>query len=123
MIKFAVKAGLAATAVYYIKEQGIFKNSDEAIASAQRLKTAVNPYISEIKSQIPVELPEVPHTENVGQLAKEYWNCGVRATFAFLIKLPDYTKEYASKGAESLMENQEIRNFIESFTSEKPVAK
>ncbi|ERL85466.1 hypothetical protein D910_02885 [Dendroctonus ponderosae] len=115
--RFAIKAGLAASAIYYVREQGVWKNSDETIETGKRLKSAVSPYIEEVKAQIPIELPVVPQTENACQLAKEYWNAGVRATFAFLVKLPDYSCEYTKKGRDKLMENPEIKNFVNSFSS------
>lgn len=66
-------------------------------------------------------MPEVPETENVFQLTKEYWNLGVRSTFAFLVKLPDYSREYTKKAADALLENPEIKNFADSFSgSETP---
>ncbi|CAG9772432.1 unnamed protein product [Ceutorhynchus assimilis] len=113
---FAIKAGIAASAVYYIKEQGIWKDSDAAIATGNRLKATLNPYVEEIKAQIPVELPHVPETENIGQLLQEYWNCGVRSAFQFLIKVPDYSREYTKKGVDALMGNEEIKNFVGSFS-------
>lgn len=60
----------------------------------------------------------MPETENSCQLAKEYWNAGVRATFRFLVKLPDCTKAYAKKGVDVLLENPEIKKFVDSFSSQ-----
>lgn len=59
----------------------------------------------------------MPETENSGQLAKEYWNAGVRATFRFLVNLPDCTKAYAKKGVDALLENPEIKKFVDSFST------
>ncbi|XP_030756719.1 MICOS complex subunit MIC13 homolog QIL1 isoform X2 [Sitophilus oryzae] len=117
MIKFAIKAAIAGTAVYYIKEQGIFNKSDESIESYRKLKQAVSPYIQDVTSQIPIELPEIPPTDNVSQLATEYWNRGVRASFAFLVRLPECSKHYIKKGVDQVLENPEVKKFVDSFSS------
>lgn len=39
-----------------MREQGIWKDSEEAIESAKKLQTAINPYIQEVKQQIPIEV-------------------------------------------------------------------
>ncbi|KAL1513247.1 hypothetical protein ABEB36_002680 [Hypothenemus hampei] len=126
MIKFSIKAGLATAAIYYVREQGIWRNSDEAIEASNKIKSAVKPYVDEVKAQIPIEMPKIPETDNICQTAQQYWNLGVRATFSFLVHLPDYSKEYANKGADALLGNQEVANLFNSFTSSessKPVTK
>ncbi|XP_076259576.1 MICOS complex subunit MIC13 homolog QIL1-like isoform X2 [Rhynchophorus ferrugineus] len=120
MIKFAIKAAIAGTAVYYVNEQGIWNKSEESIQSYKRLRTAVDPYIQEVTKQIPVELPEIPQTDNVPQLGKECWNRGVKASFAFLVKLPNYTVEYSNKAVDALLANDEIKKFVDSFSSSEP---
>ncbi|KAF7269186.1 hypothetical protein GWI33_017762 [Rhynchophorus ferrugineus] len=102
MIKFAIKAAIAGTAVYYVNEQGIWNKSEESIQSYKRLRTAVDPYIQEVTKQIPVELPEIPQTDNVPQL----------------VKLPNYTVEYSNKAVDALLANDEIKKFVDSFCSE-----
>ncbi|XP_066149831.1 MICOS complex subunit MIC13 homolog QIL1-like [Euwallacea fornicatus] len=117
IITFAIKAGLAGTAVYYVRNQGIWNTSEEAIEASKRVKTAVDPYLNDLLRQIPFELPNVPESENMCQLTKEYWNVGVKTTFRFLVQLPSCSRALMRKGADFLLENPEIRKFVDSFSS------
>lgn len=56
LFRFAVKVGLATAAVYYVKDQGVWKNSNESIKTYEKLKETVKPYVQDLKSQIPIEV-------------------------------------------------------------------
>lgn len=55
-LRFAVKVGVATAAVYYIKEQDVWKSSNESIKTIEKLKDGCKPYVQEIKTQIPIEV-------------------------------------------------------------------
>ncbi|XP_019869713.1 MICOS complex subunit MIC13 homolog QIL1 isoform X2 [Aethina tumida] len=123
IIKLAVKVGLAAGAVYYIKDQGVWKESEETQKTCQELKSTINPYIRDLKAQIPIELPEIPETENLLQSTKQYWNKGVQSAFEHLTKSPEYISEWTKKGYESVMQNKEISNLVGSLNNKSQVEK
>lgn len=54
--RFGIKVGIAAGAVYYLKEQGVFKSSDEAHQVYGKINNALQPYVQEVKKQIPIEV-------------------------------------------------------------------
>lgn len=54
--RFTIKVGLASAAVYYVKEQGVWKNSNESIKTYEKLKETVKPYAQDLKAQIPIEV-------------------------------------------------------------------
>lgn len=53
--RFGVKVGIAAGAVYYLKEEGVFKSSDEAHQVYGKINNALQPYLQEAKKQLPIE--------------------------------------------------------------------
>ncbi|KAJ8985775.1 hypothetical protein NQ317_014428 [Molorchus minor] len=117
MIKFAFKVGLATATVYYVRDQGVWRNSTESVQTYERLKETVRPYVQEVTSQIPIELPELPQSESLSSLVKQSWNAGVMATFKFLSELPDTANTWTKRGIDKALENEEFRNFINSFSS------
>ncbi|XP_018579220.1 MICOS complex subunit MIC13 homolog QIL1 isoform X2 [Anoplophora glabripennis] len=121
MIKFAVKVGLATAAVYYVKEQGVWKNSNESIKTYEKLKETAKPYVQDLKAQLPVELPELPETERLSSLAKRSWNKGVMVTFKYISQFPNTVSNWTNKGIQKALENEDIKNFVNSFSSAKPV--
>jgi adenylosuccinate synthase len=48
--------GLAATAVYYLNKEGVWKESHESLKTYNRLNTTLEPYIKEVQKQIPFEV-------------------------------------------------------------------
>lgn len=43
------------------------------------------------------QLPPVPSNDRLTYLFKYYWNCGVKATFRFLVDLPTHASNAAIK--------------------------
>lgn len=58
----------------------------------------------------------MPETNKLSTLAKESWNIGVLSTFKFISDLPETVSDWSSKGFNSILQNQEIKNFIASFS-------
>lgn len=54
--RFGIKVGIAAGAVYYLKEQGVFRSSDEAHQVYGKINNALQPYVQEVKKQLPVQV-------------------------------------------------------------------
>lgn len=54
--RFGIKVGIAAGAVYYLKEQGVFRSSDEAHQVYGKIGNALQPYVQEVKKQLPIEV-------------------------------------------------------------------
>ncbi|XP_049869825.1 MICOS complex subunit MIC13 homolog QIL1-like isoform X2 [Pectinophora gossypiella] len=97
MLKFAVKSAILGSAVYYTIDKGVWKDSSTTAALYEELEEGVSPYVGELKKQIPYQLPPLPTNDRVSYLFKYYWNCGVKATFKFLIELPTHASTAASK--------------------------
>lgn len=131
-----MKVGIATAAVYYIKEQNVWRSSNESVETLERLKGVCKPYVQEMTSQIPVEVliilssndyfitywflfqfPALPETDRVSSLAKESWNRGVLVTFNFIANLPEKVTEWSLKGIEAL-QHPEMKNIISSFSEE-----
>lgn len=58
----------------------------------------------------------MPETNKISTLAKESWNKGVLSTFRFIADLPETVNEWSAKGADKVLQNQDIKNFVESFS-------
>lgn len=54
--RFGIKVGIAGGAIYYLKEQGVFRSSDEAHQVYGKINSALQPYVQEVKKQLPVEV-------------------------------------------------------------------
>lgn len=54
--RFTIKAGLAGGAVYYLADQGVWKESTESIKICDRMNIKMKPYVDDIKKQIPFEV-------------------------------------------------------------------
>ncbi|GJQ82566.1 hypothetical protein Trydic_g13021 [Trypoxylus dichotomus] len=122
MFKFAVKVGVAGGAVYYLADQGVWKDSNETTKLYEKINETLKPYIQEAKSQIPIDIPELPSTNRVSYLTKQYWNQGVSATFLYVGELPTHICNWTSKGIDAAKSNEEIKRFIDSFSSPPPPA-
>ncbi|XP_041971285.1 MICOS complex subunit MIC13 homolog QIL1 [Aricia agestis] len=102
MLKFGVKSAILGTAVYYTVEKGVWKDSSTSSELYNELEKGVSPYVGELKKQVPYELPPLPSNDKVSYLCKHYWNTGVKATFRFLINLPDHATNAVTKTYNSL---------------------
>ncbi|CAH1119299.1 unnamed protein product [Phaedon cochleariae] len=116
---FTVKVGIAAAAVYYIKEQGVWRSSNVSVQNIEKFKETINPYVQDVKAQIPIELPDIPEQNELSSFVKQNWNRGVLATFKFLSELPETVKEWTANGYESARQNDEIKKLMESITGNK----
>lgn len=54
--RFGIKAGIAAGAVYYLNEQGVWKDSEEAHKIYGKLNTVLTPYAKQISEQVSFEV-------------------------------------------------------------------
>ncbi|KAK9871252.1 hypothetical protein WA026_011526 [Henosepilachna vigintioctopunctata] len=117
LIRLSVKVGLAATAVYYLKEEGVWKDSDISLKALDKLKQTSEPYVQQIKAQVPLELPKLPETEEMHQLVGNYWNKGVLASFDFLQNLPGHVTVWTEKGVDMVLQNEDIKKFIEDLSN------
>lgn len=97
MLKFGVKSVLLGSAVYYTIDKGVWKDSATTAAIYDELEKGMSPYVGELKSQVPYELPALPSNDRISYLFKYYWNCSVKATFRFLVELPTHTSNAAFK--------------------------
>ncbi|KAI4460111.1 micos complex subunit mic13 [Holotrichia oblita] len=122
MIRLAVKLGLAGGAVYYVADQGVWKDSTETTKLYGKINEGLKPYLQEAKAQIPIEIPELPKTSKISYLTKQYWNQGVSATFRFIGNLPSHIVDWSSKGIDAAKNNEEIKKFFDSFSSAPAVA-
>ncbi|CAH1982773.1 unnamed protein product [Acanthoscelides obtectus] len=100
-----------------MKEQGIWKPSDESIKTLEKMKHTVNPYVDTVKKQIPFEVPKLPQSESLSSLIKQSWNAGVMATFAFLANLPNKVEDWKTGGMQTITKNPDMKKFLDSFSS------
>lgn len=56
IFRFAVKLGLAGGAVYYVADQGVWKDSTETTKLFEKINEGLKPYLQEAKAQIPIEV-------------------------------------------------------------------
>lgn len=54
--RFTVKAGIVVGAVYYVNEQGLWRESTETTKLYEKLCAATSPYIKQAKSHLPIEV-------------------------------------------------------------------
>lgn len=57
--RFAVKVGLAGTAIYYMKKEGIWNESELSLKALDKLNEASKPHLDQIKAQVPLEVSAV----------------------------------------------------------------
>ncbi|XP_028156791.1 MICOS complex subunit MIC13 homolog QIL1 [Ostrinia furnacalis] len=114
MLKFGIKSAVLGGAVYYTIDKGVWKDSTATSAIYEDLEKGVSPYVGNLKKQIPYELPPLPSNDRVSYLFKYYWNCGVKATFRFLVDLPTHTSNATSKAVEFVSSSL---NAVEPSTS------
>ncbi|KAL3280295.1 hypothetical protein HHI36_017785 [Cryptolaemus montrouzieri] len=115
IIRLAVKVGLAGTAVYYLKEEGVWNESEVSLKSLDKLKETVNPHLEQIKAQVPLKLPKLPESEHIHHTIGIYWNKGVIATFDFLRHLPSHFSTWTDKGVDKVLENEEVKKFFDNL--------
>lgn len=72
--RFAVKVGVATAAVYYLKEQDVWKSSNDSIKTLEKVKDSCKPLVQDIKTQIPFE---VSSSLDIYSWIK--WNCYFRS--------------------------------------------
>ncbi|XP_045463487.1 MICOS complex subunit MIC13 homolog QIL1 [Harmonia axyridis] len=121
LISFAVKLGVAGTAIYYMKKEGLWDDSEVSLKALDRLKEVSQPHLEQIKAQVPLDLPKLPETEQMHQMVGVYWNRGILATFDFLQHLPTHVSNWTDKGMDMALKNEEVKKLIENFKlSEAP---
>ncbi|VVC97703.1 unnamed protein product [Leptidea sinapis] len=100
MIKFGIKSAVLGSAIYYTVDKGVWKDSATTSELYKELENGASPYVGELRKQIPYEarlLPPLPSNDRISYLFKYYWNSGVKATFKFLVNLPDHTSNVVMK--------------------------
>ncbi|XP_047984214.1 MICOS complex subunit MIC13 homolog QIL1 [Leguminivora glycinivorella] len=97
MLKFGIKSAIFGTAVYYTIDKGVWKDSSTTAALYEDLEKGASPYVGELKKQIPYELPPLPSNDRLSYLFKYYWNSGVKASFRFLVDLPEHVSDLTVK--------------------------
>uniref|UniRef100_A0A182KAE9 MICOS complex subunit MIC13 n=1 Tax=Anopheles christyi TaxID=43041 RepID=A0A182KAE9_9DIPT len=100
MFRFAVKVGLAGSAVYYSKQEGIWEEDTEKVY--ERYATAMKPHIESLKQQIPLDIPALPSSGELCFVTKHYYNEGVKNTIHFIHRLPCYAGQWAKKGSDAI---------------------
>lgn len=68
--RFGIKVGIAAGAVYYLNEQGVWKDSEETQKIYGKLNTIASPYVKQVTEQLPFEVS----TKNLLEL---YLKCSI----------------------------------------------
>lgn len=56
LYRFGIKVGIAAGAVYYLSEQGVWKSSDESHKIYGKLNTILSPYVKQVTEKVPIEV-------------------------------------------------------------------
>lgn len=54
--RFAIKAGITASAAYFIAEQGVWKDTETTYETSKRLNNAIAPYWKQVEEQLPFEV-------------------------------------------------------------------
>ncbi|EFA11746.1 MICOS complex subunit MIC13 homolog QIL1 [Tribolium castaneum] len=114
MFRFAIKVGLAASAVYYLNNEGIWKESKESLKAYDKLNTTLEPYVQEARKQVPFELPQFPSGGSKVYNVQVCWNKGVTATFQFLSELPHKVNKWADEGISAILQNPDMQKVFEA---------
>lgn len=62
-----------------------------------------------------MQIPDLPKSERVSYLVKQYWNDAVMCSFDFLTKLPEKTSKLTQRGFNAVVENQEVKKMFDSL--------
>ncbi|XP_053682961.1 MICOS complex subunit MIC13 homolog QIL1 [Sabethes cyaneus] len=100
MFRFAIKASLAGGAVYYSRQEGIWKeNTDEVY---ERYSKALQPHLASVKQQLPFEVPALPKSGELCFLTSHYYNQGVKNTIYFIHRIPCYLGQWTKKATDAV---------------------
>ncbi|KAB0802435.1 hypothetical protein PPYR_04621 [Photinus pyralis] len=115
MIKFAVKAGIALGTVYYASDHGLWKDSHETLELYNKMCETASPYLDQAKDYLPVQIPELPKSNQTSYLLKRLWNKGVSTSCLFLADLPDNISKWTKNSFDVVMSNGEIKKLFGTF--------
>ncbi|XP_026684735.1 MICOS complex subunit MIC13 homolog QIL1, partial [Diaphorina citri] len=98
--RFGTKVGLVGAAVYYTNEYGVWQDADSSAKVVQELRKLyhqqVSPYVKDVKTNVPLEVPEIPSISDIGHSLGSSWNSGVLSTFNFLANLPSHVNQWTT---------------------------
>ncbi|KAL1452692.1 hypothetical protein WDU94_006896 [Cyamophila willieti] len=100
IIRFGTKVGLVGATVYYTNEYGVWNDADSSAKVVKELRSLyhqyVNPYVEEAKSNVPLEVPDIPSISQISHSIFSSWNSGVLYTSQFLINLPSHVSQWTT---------------------------
>ncbi|XP_022919362.1 MICOS complex subunit MIC13 homolog QIL1 [Onthophagus taurus] len=123
MFRFAIKCGLAGAAVYYVSDQGVWKESKETTKLYNKINDFLCPYMKQAQAQLPIEIPELPSTGRISYLMKQYWNHGVTATFIYIGDLPQNVTKLTKSGIDAIKGNEEMKKLMDGFSGTPEIEK
>ncbi|XP_058831048.1 MICOS complex subunit MIC13 homolog QIL1 [Topomyia yanbarensis] len=100
MLKFIAKNGLAGSAVYYTRKEGIWNENTDQVY--ERYSSALQPHIASVKQQIPIDVPALPKSGELCFLTTHYYNAGVKNTINFIHRLPCYMGQWTKKASDAI---------------------
>ncbi|XP_065206453.1 MICOS complex subunit MIC13 homolog QIL1 [Planococcus citri] len=117
LLKFSVKAGILGGAVYYSRDIGVWADSDTTYELGKKSIAYLTPYINKLEKEvpIPVDLKNLPSSEDACRTVKTYWNRGVISSITFIEKIPSNISYYSCQGISYISEQiQQEKNSLPS---------
>ncbi|XP_058459474.1 MICOS complex subunit MIC13 homolog QIL1 isoform X1 [Malaya genurostris] len=100
MLKILIKTGLAGSAVYYTRNEGIWNENTDKVY--ERYSSAMQPHIASVKQQIPIDVPALPKSGELCFLTTHYYNAGVKNTIYFIHRLPCYLGQWTKQTSDAI---------------------
>ncbi|KAI8035002.1 MICOS complex subunit MIC13 homolog QIL1 [Drosophila gunungcola] len=91
---FMARTAAVSVTVYVSCRAGVWGKTEDSDRLLQQITTVIHPVTKLVRRVLPFEQTEL----SVGQLAREYYNEGVKGTFHIIRNIPNYSGDLA-KGA------------------------
>ncbi|XP_058459475.1 MICOS complex subunit MIC13 homolog QIL1 isoform X2 [Malaya genurostris] len=92
MLKILIKTGLAGSAVYYTRNEGIWNENTDKVY--ERYSSAMQPHIASV--------PALPKSGELCFLTTHYYNAGVKNTIYFIHRLPCYLGQWTKQTSDAI---------------------
>lgn len=114
VIRFGTKVGIVGASVYYSNEYGVWGDADSSIKVIGDVRSLyhqhISPYVKEVKTNVSVEVPEIPSLSQISNSALSSWNSGVLYTFKFLVNLPSHLSQWTADASNFINKQLEASN-------------
>ncbi|XKL59217.1 hypothetical protein PGB90_000233 [Kerria lacca] len=101
LLKFGIKGSILGGTIYYSKQIGVWDDSSRTFTLTQEIMAYVSPYlkpvISNVQKELPVQVTNLPTSDDICRTSVLYWNKGVISSVAFVRNVPNLVNSYINR--------------------------